>query len=116
MKDHGYGMDYHVKLSRHVYRTDCEHGCFFFFDPCFDLKATVYDVSILLAQNNGDGACLPHLPADVSEDPVWPDMEYVMGVLYLEHMFFGVIPPSMEEAERKYCLALGVLPYSIARD
>ncbi|ROV86761.1 hypothetical protein VMCG_10893 [Cytospora schulzeri] len=50
------------------------------------------------------------------EDPVWPDMEHVLGILDLEHTFFGGIPQSMEEAERKFCLALGVVPSSMARD
>ncbi|KUI69777.1 hypothetical protein VM1G_05463 [Cytospora mali] len=49
------------------------------------------------------------------DDPVRPDMEHALGFLDLDHIFFERVPKSMDEAERKHYLALGVVPSSMAR-
>jgi hypothetical protein len=40
-------------------------------------------------------------------DPAWPDMEYVLYSQNPDHIFYGGVPKSLDEAYRKCDLAFG---------
>lgn len=50
------------------------------------------------------------------DDPVWPDMEYLLHHQDIDALFAGGLPKSMEEATRKALLSMGLAPSNFARN
>lgn len=50
------------------------------------------------------------------DDPIWPDMEYLLQNQNEDHLFVGGRPKTIDEGRRKWLLALGCSPSNLARN
>lgn len=86
----------------------------------YDLYLQLHRRSLMFEEKSNWVTAMMHLyvacRSVFADDPVWPDMEYLLGREDSDHLFFGGIPQTIAEAEKKFLLHMGLKPSSLARD